>query len=243
MDSESTRIVEETTSVTVDDVEFEVKENGSGGRAVFSTTFNMSNDYKTLKFALPLISVWRDEYTGDAIKAVCRVNKPGRNEMLLEALRRNTGSMARVSAETKVLIPSGGTIIFSEKPSVTAAVTDENWQEHDVYETKTKLLYAIFDAVSSSRPVGGYRFANLNVIPDQLLTLFGFTKIEDMLGNGRAMWKARISSFIDPSESYGRGREAVKKRGNMFLVVVSAILNGDDIKEALKKSKEAEAVQ
>lgn len=229
-------------SVFIEQHRFELLKNKKKGRMVLDIELNEGQGRRRMiKYSIQVISVWVEPESNNAVRAFCMVNKNSkRNLTLLNIIRKF--SALRFRNTTKVISEFNGVVLYREKPGVTSECEDEDYNEHELFENKTTMMNSILDSVKVHRPVGGFEFCNLNMIPDQLFLSFGFTKIEDYFSKLPAMWKAKISSLLNPEQSGSYYRsDAVKRRGELLLKIIQAILEGKDIKEIIEKEKNKNA--
>lgn len=225
-------------SVYVEKHEFQVLKDGTKGRLVIDLELNSGGGKRrTLKFGLPISSMWIEPETNTAIRAFCRINKGSyRNLTLLKIIKKF--KMVRVPTTGKVLMEFNGTLMYRDKPGVPSEVEDEDYNVHTLHENKTSLMISILDSISAYRPVGGFEFCNLNMIPDKLFLSFGFVMIEDTFSNMGPMWKAKIASLLNPeSGAYNYRTDGVKKRGELLLKMVQAILEGRSVMDVIKAER------
>jgi hypothetical protein len=235
--------IKDISFANADSCEFELLKDKTRGRMVIELNMTTTSGNKRLRYAIPIYSIWVDSDTNNAIRAFCFLQKSTRNEILFKILNKFKGITIYGHKSENTLSNHGDIIRYGCKPGLTTEIEDSDYIVHEVFESKTKMLHSIFDTIKTCKQIGGFDSCNLEKIPDKFFELFGFISVKDYFGRMPPMWKARPSLILNPDasgssyHSYQYSRELLKKRGELFLEVIKAILSGSSVIDAVKKRR------
>lgn len=209
--------------------EFFVQEDGKEGIARFQYERRKGHDYRDLHVDLPLISLWVDQGTGDALRAHMYLGRNKRQVTFYNDVIRSRQLNMTTSQRCIVASTASAQRVLVYEPLTTDAFRTYDYDAGTyrmTYNTKAQALTAIVRNIEIHRAIGGLNFASLQTVSDDVLLQMGFTKIEDVFGRGLPMWSG--SPEILRQFSYHSGaREEQQEMADQFLLLLNEELRKD----------------
>ncbi len=198
------------------------------GRAVieFDRTVIAGNRHEE-KVEIPIFSIWQDPINNNAVKAHMLADSRNiqhrifYNTMLRRGFHRTDDGSMHLLAGDRFVIRYG---INYENP-LDYKGSDELFNDYWIYDSKAIAFKAIIQrAADYGIAIGGLQDVNFNLIPDAVLSSFGFSPVPDLMRRSVTMWKGNPSEVFR-STSY-QSHEKTRDHAQMFLKTVDDAIQG-----------------
>jgi hypothetical protein len=216
--------VSNISSVKFSNCRFELLKSKKAGR--FILTLNISytdRPQKSTKYIIPIHSIWVDEFSNNVIKCFCIIRSARNFE--LARLISEFGMIQYDENYQMVITYNNGIIRYGTKPDIRYELEDEDYVKSEAYSTKPELVLSLLDNIKANGiQTAGFNFANLNLIPDQLLLGFGFGMIEDYFRRSNPMWLANTGSILNPDEKRYFDGTSIRNQSVALVNIIKAIV-------------------
>lgn len=190
------------------------------GRAAIEYEYSIDDgDTRKLAVKLPVVSLWVDDTSNNAVKAHLKVS-PGSNptHRNLVALIKKVNLIKCPGDNAHRLSYDGDRIIrYGVAPGLRYSHKGEGFWDVDFFDSRVDAIHACIDVIKESKQVAGLEMVSFANVSPKLLEELGFTRHPDKMRRSVDMWSGTPNYVISGrGRSYGSYRDS---RDNAELIL------------------------